>query len=345
MVADNLGVFAATTSLQLKNVISDETGSGALVFATSPTLVTPVLGTPTSGNLGNCTAYPGDASLVTTGTITSGTWNGSVIASAYLDADTAHLSGAQTFTAKKTMTSTGSGDAGINLGSSATAPTTNLANGDIYYNTTDNKLYGRINAAWVDLGQSGSEVTTWTQDHSAGNFNLDDGNSIYLNEKAAANADIAGDGQIWVKTATPNELWFTDDAGTDFQVASKTGTHAATESFVIACSDESTAITATGEKVEFRMPYAFTVTEVRASLTSACTTGTFTVDIHESGTTIMTTNKITIDATEKTSETAATAPGITDSALADDAEIQIDVDNVGDSTATGLKVYIIGYKT
>jgi len=35
--------------------VTDATGSGALVFATSPTLVTPVLGTPTSGTLSNCT--------------------------------------------------------------------------------------------------------------------------------------------------------------------------------------------------------------------------------------------------------------------------------------------------
>jgi len=43
------------TSLELKTAISDETGSGSLVFATSPTLVTPALGTPASGNLANCT--------------------------------------------------------------------------------------------------------------------------------------------------------------------------------------------------------------------------------------------------------------------------------------------------
>ncbi len=110
---------------------------------------------------------------------------------------------------------------------------------------------------------------------------------------------------------------------------------------IIECSDESTAIDATGEKAEFRMPFAFTVTEVRAHLNSACTTGTFTVDINESGVTILST-KLTIDATEKSSETAATAPVISDSSIADDAEIQIDVDNVGDSTGTGLKVVLIG---
>ena len=41
------------------------------------------------------------ANIVATGTITSGTWEGTAIASAYLDADTAHLSGDQTFTGKK----------------------------------------------------------------------------------------------------------------------------------------------------------------------------------------------------------------------------------------------------
>ena len=53
--ANSLSQFASTTSLQLATLISDETGSGALVFATSPALVTPALGTPSSGNLTNCT--------------------------------------------------------------------------------------------------------------------------------------------------------------------------------------------------------------------------------------------------------------------------------------------------
>lgn len=58
LVANPLSQFAATTSVQLAGVISDETGSGALVFATSPTLVTPALGVPASGTLTNCTGLP-----------------------------------------------------------------------------------------------------------------------------------------------------------------------------------------------------------------------------------------------------------------------------------------------
>ena len=56
--SSKLSAFASTTSAELKTVISDETGSGALVFANTPTLVTPILGIPASGTLTNCTGLP-----------------------------------------------------------------------------------------------------------------------------------------------------------------------------------------------------------------------------------------------------------------------------------------------
>ena len=58
LTSNPLSQFASTTSAQLRGVLSDETGTGAAVFATSPTLVTPILGTPTSGTLTNCTGLP-----------------------------------------------------------------------------------------------------------------------------------------------------------------------------------------------------------------------------------------------------------------------------------------------
>jgi hypothetical protein len=62
--------ITSSTSAEIATLCSDETGSGSLVFATSPTLVTPVLGTPASGALTNCTALP--AAQVTAGTLQSG---------------------------------------------------------------------------------------------------------------------------------------------------------------------------------------------------------------------------------------------------------------------------------
>jgi hypothetical protein len=53
-----LAQFAATTSAQLATLISDETGTGALVFANTPTFVTPILGTPQSVTLTNATGLP-----------------------------------------------------------------------------------------------------------------------------------------------------------------------------------------------------------------------------------------------------------------------------------------------
>ena len=119
-----------------------------------------------------------------------------------------------------------------------------------------------------------------------------------------------------------------------------------TESFMMACSDETTALTAGTNKVKFRMPYAFTVTEVRASLSTAGTGAQLvTVDINESGTSILST-KITIDATETTSVTAETVPVISDASLADDAEMTVDIDLTDTGgVSKGLKVSIIGHKT
>lgn len=57
----NVGTFLGTpSSANLAAALTDETGTGANVFATSPTLVTPILGTPTSGALTNCTSIPVD---------------------------------------------------------------------------------------------------------------------------------------------------------------------------------------------------------------------------------------------------------------------------------------------
>jgi len=56
--ANPLSQFAATTSAQFLGVISDETGTGLVVFNNGPTLIAPVLGTPASGTLTSCTGLP-----------------------------------------------------------------------------------------------------------------------------------------------------------------------------------------------------------------------------------------------------------------------------------------------
>lgn len=104
---------------------------------------------------------------------------------------------------------------------------------------------------------------------------------------------------------------------------------------------EQTASTSVA-KFTWRAPWAMTLVDIRGSVATAGTSSVITMDVHDSGTTIMSTNKVTIDATEKTSETAATAPVLTDTAIADDAELTFFIDTV-DSGGTGrgysIKLY------
>jgi len=150
------------------------------------------------------------------------------------------------------------------------------------------------------------------------------------------NTDIViegkGTGDIVLKTNSVNRLTITD-AGVFTGLP---------EAIQLACSDETTALTTGTAKMTFRMPHAMTLTAVRASLTTAQTSGSiFTVDINQGGVSVLGT-KLTIDNTEKTSTTAATPATITTSALTDDAEITVDIDQIGNGTATGLKITLIG---
>jgi hypothetical protein len=151
-------------------------------------------------------------------------------------------------------------------------------------------------------------------------YELDELHNVSINPLTLANNDV-----LSYESAT--SLWKNTKQPVEIQLAA---------------SDETTALTTGTAKMTFRMPHAMTLTSVRASLTTAQASGSiFTVDINESGASILST-KLTIDNTEKTSTTAATPAVISDTALADDAEITIDIDQIGNGSATGLKITLIG---
>lgn len=114
---------------------------------------------------------------------------------------------------------------------------------------------------------------------------------------------------------------------------------------IIAASDETTPLVIASGVVTFRMPYAMTLTEVRASLSVAGSVSDYTgIDILEGGVSILS-DKLTIDFGEKTSKTAATPAVISDPNLADDAEITVDILGItGGADEAGLKVTLIGYR-
>jgi hypothetical protein len=158
---------------------------------------------------------------------------------------------------------------------------------------------------------------------------------------------IDGGGEITADDAAADKIVFWDDSASKLTylalgdgVAIDGTTIYGQDWFVIAASDETTDLSTGTNKVYFRMPYAGTLLDVRASVNTAPTGSTLIVDINEAGTSLLST-KLSIDASETTSTTAATAAVISDSALADDAEITIDIDQIGSTIAgKGLKVYL-----
>jgi hypothetical protein len=163
---------------------------------------------------------------------------------------------------------------------------------------------------------------------------------------SAADVLSATAGEITADDAGSDKLVFWDDSESKLTyltlgdgVAVSGTTVYAEDWFVVAASDETTSLTVGSGKTYFRMPYAATLIGVRASVNTVAS-GITIVDINESGSSVLGT-KLHIDANEKTSTTAASGVTISDAALADDAEISIDIDQVGTApVAKGLKVYL-----
>jgi hypothetical protein len=298
LTSGTLAQFASTTSAQLAGVISDETGSGALVFANSPTLVTPALGTPSALVLTNATGLP------LTGLVSD--------------------------------TTTALGVGSINLGHASDTTIYRVSAGvvaiegvNIVTESATQTLSGKTLTApkFADLGfiadANGNEMLIFDTVASATN-------EITL--KNAANG-----------SAPEIQATGSSDSNVDIKLVPKgtgivKGTlHRFMVRLVEAATDQATGTSIGGDyRISNR---AITIKAVGSYCDTAGTTGVYTVDINEAGSTILST-KITVDSTEKSSETAATAPVISDTSIAADAVITFDVDGVQTTKAKGLVVWI-----
>ena len=143
-------------------------------------------------------------------------------------------------------------------------------------------------------------------------------------------------GTTRVLTMPDQDVDLTPDTGT----FAKAGDHFVT----IYLSDQTGTDLAVGTAaVTWRTPFAMTVTDVKAGLKGSSSSGLPTFDINESGISVLST-KLTIDASETTSETAATPEVISDTSWAADAEITFDIDVAG-TGADGAFVTILYDRT
>jgi hypothetical protein len=132
----NAAVLGSFTSAQLATALSDETGTGLAVFATSPNLTTPVLGTPTSGTLTNCTGL----------LIAGGGTSAATAAAAKISLE---------------IVSSATGSEIVPAGTTAQRDAAPAA-GFLRFNTSNVAFEGYTGAAWSSIGGGGAALSNDT---------------------------------------------------------------------------------------------------------------------------------------------------------------------------------------
>lgn len=307
----------SSTDVGLSNVTNDTQTKAAIVPNTPPSS-----GQILAGNAGGTAYTPvsvsADATLASTGALTLATVNsnvGSFGSATAAPAVTVNAKGLVTAVTTNTITPAVGSITGLGT-NVATSLANNLTSSGTLALTSD------ITKVAVGLGNVTNDAQTKA--------------SVVPNTSPSA-------GQILVGNA----------GGTAYAPVSASGGMTISSSGVVtipaviqlACSDETTALTTGTAKVTFRMPHAMTVTVVRLSVTTAPTGSALIVDVKQGGTSIFST-KPQIDAGSYTSVGGSTPGVISTSALTDDAQITINLNQIGSTVAgTGLKVSIIGTRS
>lgn len=314
----------------------------------------------------------GTGTITALGTITSGVWNATAITPAYggtgitsyAIGDLIYASAATTL-AKLAAVATGNalisggtstapswGKIGLTTHVSGTLPTanggTNLTsfntNGAVYATSTSALTTGTLPTTGGGTGltsftSGGAMYATSTSALTTGTLPITAGGTGSTTAQGSGSVVLATSPSISSPSLTGTPTAPTAAAGTNTTQIATTAYAWQMEEFVtIALSDETTSITTGTAKVTWRAPFAMTLTKSpRISLATAGTTATI-LNIKEAGTTIFST-RVQADANAKTSVGSTVTPALSDTSIADDAEITFDIDTAG-TGAKGLKVTI-----
>ena len=151
--------------------------------------------------------------------------------------------------------------------------------------------------------------------------------------------------ELGAKTTDGSLIKFQDHTTTTYGDTLATVHSLRTESFLFALSDETSHLVSGNDKLKFRMPYAFTLTDIRASVNDAPTGADIVVDVLKNGVSITTSN-LTIDNGDTTSVGSSSAVVIGTATIADNDIISFNLSQTGSTLAgKGLKVTLIGHKT
>jgi len=163
---------------------------------------------------------------------------------------------------------------------------------------------------------------------------------------AARTAIGAGTSSLAISSTAPQPLGATAAAGSSTDAARSDHAHQRdADVYKVPVGDESTALTDGANKVRFRADFTGTLIDVRAGVNTAPTGSALIVDINKNGVSMLGT-KLSIDASETSSKTAASAATITTTSITDDDEISIDIDQKGATVAgAGLKVSLFVRRT
>jgi hypothetical protein len=374
LTTNPLSQFAATTSAQLAGVMSDETGSGALVFANSPTFVTPALGTPASGVATNLTGTAagltaGVASTVTVADESADTTCFPLFAiSATGNLEPKSGSNLTFNSSTGILTATGfSGNLTGNVTGNADTVTTN-ANLTGHITSTGNvTVLGSFTKAQLDAAVSDDTILYDSEcaslaDVKALNQSVISGaspNFTTTNMTDATNKRFMSDAQETVVNNTSGTNTGDEVAATSGEINTGTDTSKYITPDALAGSIHGKAerqITAVEYTTDCEVGDGaayFTCSElingmnlvaVHARCITAGTTGTMDIQIHNVTDAVdVLSTKLTIDSGETGSDTAATAAVI--NSASDDADTndlwRIDIDAVQTTAAKGLIITMI----